>query len=110
MNQLIFFFSSRRRHTRFKCDWSSDVCSSDLWRIAVTRDPWGAWSPFGNLFAVASRALLTDGQMQAAHLGVWWFHLATVFGFIAWAPYTKMMHAITAPLNIYTASLAPLGA
>src|SRR2546430_10842414 len=26
-----FFFSSRRRHTRFDCDWSSDVCSSDLW-------------------------------------------------------------------------------
>src|SRR5260370_24215835 len=26
----FFFFSSRRRHTRFKCDWSSDVCSSDL--------------------------------------------------------------------------------
>ena len=80
------------------------------WRIAVTRDPWGAWSPFGNLLAIASRALLTDGQMQTAHLGVWWFHLATVFGFIAWAPYTKMMHAVTAPLNIYTASLVPLGA
>src|SRR5690606_40460454 len=27
---LIFFFSSRRRHTRFSRDWSSDVCSSDL--------------------------------------------------------------------------------
>src|SRR5256886_10288077 len=27
-----FFFSSRRRHTRFDCDWSSDVCSSDLGR------------------------------------------------------------------------------
>src|SRR2546430_4260383 len=27
---LLFFFSSRRRHTRFDCDWSSDVCSSDL--------------------------------------------------------------------------------
>src|SRR5205085_1776769 len=27
-----FFFSSRRRHTRFDCDWSSDVCSSDLRR------------------------------------------------------------------------------
>src|SRR5690606_40114707 len=26
----IFFFSSRRRHTRFSRDWSSDVCSSDL--------------------------------------------------------------------------------
>src|SRR5260370_30690322 len=26
----FFFISRRRRHTRFKCDWSSDVCSSDL--------------------------------------------------------------------------------
>src|SRR6202049_5293904 len=25
-----FCFSSRRRHTRYQCDWSSDVCSSDL--------------------------------------------------------------------------------
>src|SRR5688572_32576153 len=29
---FFFFFSSRRRHTRFDCDWSSDVCSSDLRR------------------------------------------------------------------------------
>src|SRR6266511_246541 len=28
---FFFFFSSRRRHTRFSRDWSSDVCSSDLW-------------------------------------------------------------------------------
>src|SRR3990167_4351449 len=31
----VFFFSSRRRHTRFDCDWSSDVCSSDLEISAV---------------------------------------------------------------------------
>src|SRR5256886_7912370 len=30
--EFFFFFSSRRRHTRFDCDWSSDVCSSDLLR------------------------------------------------------------------------------
>src|SRR2546430_9517737 len=30
---FVFFFSSRRRHTRFDCDWSSDVCSSDLNRF-----------------------------------------------------------------------------
>src|SRR2546430_10976221 len=30
MRVVFFFFSSRRRHTRFDCDWSSDVCSSDL--------------------------------------------------------------------------------
>src|SRR2546430_12109908 len=29
-SSCCFFFSSRRRHTRFDCDWSSDVCSSDL--------------------------------------------------------------------------------
>src|SRR2546422_11150916 len=28
---FVFFFSSRRRHTRCSRDWSSDVCSSDLW-------------------------------------------------------------------------------
>src|SRR6266478_4120967 len=27
---LFFCFASRSRHTRFDCDWSSDVCSSDL--------------------------------------------------------------------------------
>src|SRR5690606_41031109 len=32
-----FFFSSRRRHTRFSRDWSSDVCSSDL----VWQSLWG---------------------------------------------------------------------
>src|SRR6266567_4922825 len=32
---FFFFFSSRRRHTRFDCDWSSDVCSSDLEPIPV---------------------------------------------------------------------------
>src|SRR3712207_9119495 len=30
MEDLVFFFSSRRRHTRYWRDWSSDVCSSDL--------------------------------------------------------------------------------
>src|SRR2546426_2326117 len=33
----VFFFSSRRRHTRLQGDWSSDVCSSDL--LAVGRCP-----------------------------------------------------------------------
>src|SRR5256886_6306810 len=47
--RCFFFFSSRRRHTRFDCDWSSDVCSSDLgqdpnqqqWRATV----WPAAAP-----------------------------------------------------------------
>src|SRR2546430_3856977 len=56
---IFFFFSSRRRHTRFDCDWSSDVCSSDLiaevierkFRVRYHRDHVGRlmhslkWSP-----------------------------------------------------------------
>src|SRR5437899_7003469 len=33
-SSFVFFFSSRRRHTRCLSDWSSDVCSSDLWSKA----------------------------------------------------------------------------
>src|SRR2546430_362842 len=50
---FCFFFSSRRRHTRFDCDWSSDVCSSDLFRApssAIASSPvrkssssWNSW-------------------------------------------------------------------
>src|SRR5690606_41172422 len=52
INYQRFFFSSRRRHTRFSRDWSSDVCSSDLprspsayasWRSRCTSMP-GIWS------------------------------------------------------------------
>src|SRR5699024_11651572 len=35
---VVFLFSSRRRHTRSKRDWSSDVCSSDLTVIRATPD------------------------------------------------------------------------
>src|SRR6516165_11781937 len=39
MMLLVFFFSSRRLHTRFDCDWSSDVCSSDLSPVMNDPDP-----------------------------------------------------------------------
>src|SRR5215467_10174418 len=38
---LVFFFSSRRRHTRLQGDWSSDVCSSDLAGAQAMYDPQG---------------------------------------------------------------------
>src|SRR2546430_13796788 len=43
MFRYFFFFSSRRRHTRFDCDWSSDVCSSDL--IQGNLDPVALLAP-----------------------------------------------------------------
>src|SRR5256886_9117342 len=53
---ICFFFSSRRRHTIFDCDWSSDVCSSDLDLFSnstpttpagFTLDGYGGIHPFG---------------------------------------------------------------
>src|SRR5699024_10481861 len=57
---LVFFVSSRRRHTRSKRDWSSDVCSSDLvarGSVAVSGSlPGGSWSsPLQSTTAVVKR-------------------------------------------------------
>src|SRR5690606_40708489 len=49
----IYFFSSRRRHTRFSRDWSSDVCSSDLGRHV----PAAVGGPPGRLEGVQSHLL-----------------------------------------------------
>src|SRR5438309_9350284 len=43
---FFFFFSSRRRHTRWNCDWSSDVCSSDLGAVYLRRTPDGKLQAF----------------------------------------------------------------
>src|SRR5438045_8711403 len=50
----FFFFSSRRRHTRCLSDWSSDVCSSDLWVCQVPQLSWPALV-FSGLFAMQSQ-------------------------------------------------------
>src|SRR2546430_11299571 len=63
MNKHFFFFSSRRRHTRFDCDWSSDVCSSDLAvpRFSTTMFP----TPLKSLVSSATPKL-TLGVPSAA--------------------------------------------
>src|SRR2546427_431390 len=58
---ILFFFSSRRRHTRFDCDWSSDVCSSDL-DLEV-------WAPgVGQWLEVSSSSTFTDFQARRANI------------------------------------------
>jgi len=79
------------------------------WRIAATGDAWASWSPFGNFVARLSRPVMSIAALEAAHRTTWWLHLTVTFAFLAWVPYTKMMHVLTAPLNIYTANLDPIG-
>ena len=80
------------------------------WRIVVTDDPWGAWSPVGFAVGKVSSLVANDAALRVAHVIVWWGHLLLVFGLIAWAPYTKLIHVVVSPMNIYTSNLdSPTG-
>src|SRR5690242_20895262 len=59
---FFFFFSSRRRHTRLTCDWSSDVCSSDL---RVSRADWRAVSSSENRVGSAPPQWRLEGRYNA---------------------------------------------
>src|SRR5688500_15297921 len=50
---FVFFFSSRRRHTRLQGDWSSDVCSSDLYYFGNMKARGGDEAPRGSGFRAA---------------------------------------------------------
>src|SRR2546430_7040877 len=84
---FFFFFSSRRRHTRFDCDWSSDVCSSDLgkdkrirvWDLATSKEVLtiqtpGSWatsltfSPDGKMIASSSGSEITRSEEHTSEL------------------------------------------
>src|SRR5207245_3137499 len=58
----LFFFSSRRRHTRCYRDWSSDVCSSDLARIAADLE--GAWEVLGEAVQTVMRSAGVPGGYE----------------------------------------------
>src|SRR5438132_2398900 len=59
---FFFFFSSRRRHTRSLCDWSSDVCSSDL---PPTRRSWLVrYRPFAWLEQVGLDGIQVQARLQ----------------------------------------------
>src|SRR5256886_5944293 len=69
----VFFFSSRRRHTRFDCDWSSDVCSSDLFRASFYRSFFAADPAIDEVEKLARKALplLEQAEDHAGLVHVW---------------------------------------
>src|SRR5438270_6733038 len=77
---LMFFFSSRRRHTRFDCDWSSDVCSSDLFMgVASTMELLNQFNAISDKMAEPmddeemNKLLEKQGNLQEKidHIGAW---------------------------------------
>ena len=75
----IFFFSSRRRHTRLRRDWSSDVCSSDL--IPREKQPFiVVVAPPGDEPNIEKiKAFITNGEQGINYArGVWHFPLISL--------------------------------
>src|SRR5690606_30957197 len=62
------FFSSRRRHTRFSRDWSSDVCSSDLAHLGTTSMNFSNYTLAGHLFT-GGGVEMTPGNWTIAIMG-----------------------------------------
>ncbi len=77
-------------------------------RIARTQPEWVAWSPVGWVFSQLFSGL-TEPNQVLLHRLLWRLHLLLVLGFIAFIPYSRMLHIITAPANIYFRSLTPKG-
>src|SRR5437868_15225926 len=85
---VFFFFSSRRRHTRSKRDWSSDVCSSDLGRT-FRCDRLSHTAMFGLLHQLSER-FARQHRSEERRVGKecrsWW----------GWYDYKKKMRVISA--------------
>src|SRR5207249_7519038 len=71
-----FFFSSRRRHTRSKRDWSSDVCSSDLVRLWPDQTPlqslatsWAVNVPARTITMTLRTATWPDNRSEERRVG-----------------------------------------
>lgn len=71
-----------------------------LWQqpegIAANCSPVGLWVSKGFRW-------LDEAGARSAHFGVWWLHSILVFGFIAAIPFTRLMHIVAGPLNLFFA-------
>ncbi|MEI7672152.1 MAG: (Fe-S)-binding protein, partial [Deltaproteobacteria bacterium] len=82
---------------------------SEALRIRVTHPSWEVWSFAG--WALAKAFACVDPETaRALHKVIWWTHALLSLGFIAYIPYSRLIHIITTPANHFMASLQPMGA
>ncbi|HHY93455.1 MAG TPA: 4Fe-4S dicluster domain-containing protein [Firmicutes bacterium] len=77
-------------------------------RVAAAGDPWRAWSPVGSLFALPL-AGVPESTLLWWHRVLWWVHLLTAMGMVAWLPFSRLLHVVTAPLHQFLRDLGPAG-
>ncbi len=77
-------------------------------RIAVLDDPWKMLSPVG--WGVAGLFSGIGGEAgRAVHSWVWWIHTLFALSWIAMIPYTKFVHLLSLPANIFFSKIKPRG-
>jgi Fe-S oxidoreductase len=81
---------------------------ADAGRIALHPEPTDRWQFAGGAIA-AGLSGLPGGLVQATFHAAWWMHAVILLGFLVWLPYSKHLHVLGAPLNVFFASLAPKG-
>src|SRR5690606_40508539 len=104
----LFFFSSRRRHTRFSRDWSSDVCSSDL-----RSDVLGALTEVHRSMVLATVAVAvfaaTAGVGLASEFSGWTAALAGLLAIVV-ASRSRMFPLVVEKAPLLAAALVVLAA
>jgi len=63
-----------------------------------------AGSPVGNLIG-SWLSGLSESTAESLYMAMWWVHMVAVLGFIAYLPYSKHLHLLASPFNVFTASL-----
>ena len=77
-------------------------------RIYVTNPSWETWSFVGWLLAQTFTGI-DYGTAKLLHKVSWWVHALLALGFIAYIPYSRLLHMITTPANHFMLSLKPAG-
>jgi Fe-S oxidoreductase/nitrate reductase gamma subunit len=80
-------------------------------RISVTwqQTPWEVWSFVGWALAKAFTGIDPESA-KAMHKFTWWTHTFLALGFIAYIPYSRLLHIITTPANHFMQNMKPVGA
>lgn len=77
-------------------------------RIVGTDDPWRAWSPIGNMVSMLF-VNFTPEQISLTHQIIWWSHMGMAFALIAYWMYSKLVHVLLMPADVWCRSLEPKG-
>ncbi len=81
---------------------------ADAARIALAPAPTDHWQFAGSAIA-AGLAGWPHGAVQGIFHVAWWLHAVLLVGFLVWLPYSKHLHVLAAPLNVFFAPLEPKG-